>query len=206
MTVADLMTLGEFIIGLVIHSASLQADALKACHIAAMGFTIAGARAAILNHTEVRHDAMKALLFNGMMGVFAIWVLGVTVWELINGLVPRVEAIAIVGSIAAATNASCFVLLWSYRTASSSMRTACNTARNDVLGNLAVLLAALGVYITGQVWPDAVVGAVLAALVLYKAGTTMLRARDELRQSSVSQKARVAPTKPVKARPKPKHK
>ena len=46
-------------------------------------------------------------------------------------------------------NAASFGLLWAYRAGDSNMRSAWICTRNDVLGNLAVLLAALGVLGTG---------------------------------------------------------
>jgi len=58
-----------------------------------------------------------------------------------------------------------FGLLWAYR-GGDARRSACIWTRNDVLGNLAVLLAALGVFGTGTGWPDVIVAAIMAALAL----------------------------------------
>ena len=38
--------------------------------------------------------------------------------------------------------------------------------RNDVLGNIAVLLAAAGVFGTGTGWPDVIVASIMAALAI----------------------------------------
>jgi Co/Zn/Cd efflux system component len=46
------------------------------------------------------------------------------------------------------------------------MRSAWICTRNDVLGNLAVLLAAAGVFGTGTGWPDIIVAAIMAGLAL----------------------------------------
>jgi divalent metal cation (Fe/Co/Zn/Cd) transporter len=54
-------------------------------------------------------------------------------------------------------------------------------ARNDVLGNLAVLLAALGVFGTGTMWPDIVVAAVMAGLALQGSAIVMRHSFAELR-------------------------
>lgn len=51
-------------------------------------------------------------------------------------------------------NAASFGLLWAYRQGDANVRSAWISTRNDVLGNLAVLLAALGVFGTGTGWPD----------------------------------------------------
>jgi Co/Zn/Cd efflux system component len=51
-----------------------------------------------------------------------------------------------------------------------------------VLGNLAVLLAALGVFGTGTGWPDVIVAVIMAALALPGAATVVRKSLGELRQ------------------------
>ena len=53
---------------------------------------------------------------------------------------------------------------------------------HDVFGNLAVLLAALGVFGTGTGWPDVTVAAVMAGMVLQGSSTVIRQAVAELRQ------------------------
>ena len=60
------------------------------------------------------------------------------------------------------------------------MRSAWICTRNDVLGNLAVLLAALGVFGTGTGWPDVLVAAIMASLALQGAFIVIWQARIEL--------------------------
>jgi Co/Zn/Cd efflux system component len=60
------------------------------------------------------------------------------------------------------------------------MRSAWICTRNDVLGNLAVLLAALGVFGTGTGWPDVIVAAVMAGLALQGAAVVLRQSRREL--------------------------
>jgi len=55
-----------------------------------------------------------------------------------------------------------------------------------VLGNLAVLLAALGVFDTGTGWPDMAVAATMAALALQGAFTVLRQAVGELGQRQPS--------------------
>ena len=62
------------------------------------------------------------------------------------------------------------------------MRSAWICTRNDVLGNLAVLLAALGVFGTGTGWPDIIVAAIMAALALQGATMVVRQSLAELRQ------------------------
>jgi Co/Zn/Cd efflux system component len=86
-----------------------------------------------------------------------------------------------VGLLALVANAASFALLWAYRTGDANMRSAWICTRNDVLGNLAVLLAALGVFGTGTGWPDIVVAMIMASLALQGAATVVRHSLAELR-------------------------
>ena len=88
-----------------------------------------------------------------------------------------------VGFAALAANAASFGLLWAYRAGDANMRSAWICTRNDVLGNLAVLLAALGVFGTGAGWPDMTVAAIMAALALQGAAVVLRQSVSELRQT-----------------------
>jgi hypothetical protein len=59
-----------------------------------------------------------------------------------------------------------------------------------VLGNLAVLLAAVGVFGTGTGWPDVVVAAIMASLALQGARVVLNQSLAELRKTTVSRKQR----------------
>ena len=87
-----------------------------------------------------------------------------------------------VGIAALIANAASFALLWAYRSGDANMRSVCT--RNDVLGNLAVLLAALGVFGTGTGWPDIIVAATMAALALQGTWIVVSQSRAELRISA----------------------
>jgi Co/Zn/Cd efflux system component len=62
------------------------------------------------------------------------------------------------------------------------MRSAWICTRNDVLGNLAVLLAAVGVFDSGTGWPDLVVATIMAGLALQGAAVVIRQSSDELGQ------------------------
>lgn len=76
-------------------------------------------------------------------------------------------------------------LLYRFRKGVSNMASVWACTRNDVIGNFAVMLAALGVFGTGVGWPDFMVGAITAALALHGAWQIMRRALAELRGTSV---------------------
>jgi Co/Zn/Cd efflux system component len=86
-----------------------------------------------------------------------------------------------VGVAALIANAASFGLLWAYRGGDANMRSAWVCTRNDVLGNLAVLLAALGVFGIGTGWPDVIVASIMAGLALQGAWVVLQQSLQELR-------------------------
>lgn len=151
----------EITAGLAAGSASLQADALDffgdAANYAISLFVVGMA---------LRYRSMAALAKGATMGLFGLWVLATAVWHAVTGTVPEPITMGVVGVAALLSNAACFGLLWAYRRGDANMRSVWVCSRNDVLGNLAVLLAALGVFGTGTGWPDVIVAAIMAGLAL----------------------------------------
>ncbi len=72
-------------------------------------------------------------------------------------------------------------MLYAYRDGDSNMRSVWLCSRNDALGNLAVMLAALGVFGTGAGWPDLIVATIMALLAISAAVQITRHARAELR-------------------------
>jgi Co/Zn/Cd efflux system component len=126
----------------------------------------------------------KAALFKAAcMGAFGVFVLGKALWNLQAGLVPEPATMGVVGFAALAVNGGVAWMLYRYRSGDANMRSVWICTRNDALGNVAVMLAALGVFGTGSAWPDLVVAAVMATLALWGAATVLTHARSELRVS-----------------------
>jgi Co/Zn/Cd efflux system component len=115
------------------------------------------------------------------MGVFGLWVLGMTAWHVWHGTLPQAVTMGAVGLTALIANGASFALLWAHRMGDANMRSAWICTRNDVIGNLAVLLAAAGVFGTGASWPDAVVAVIMAGLALQGSWIVLRQAAGELR-------------------------
>ena len=79
------------------------------------------------------------------MGALGIWVAGSTVWQALAARVPEAEVMGLVGLLALLANLGVAGLLFRYRTGDANMRSVWICSRNDAVGNVAVLLAALGV-------------------------------------------------------------
>lgn len=164
--------------GLAAGSASLQADALD--FLGDAGNYIISL--AVLS-MALRYRAMAALVKGLTMGAFGLWVVGTVVWHAVMGTVPEPITMGVVGVAALAANAACAVLLYAYRGGDANMQSVWICSRNDVLGNLAVLLAALGVFGTGTGWPDLIVAAIIASLALQGAIVVIRQAGVELQVS-----------------------
>jgi Co/Zn/Cd efflux system component len=161
--------------GLAAGSAALQADALDF-----LGDAANYAISLLVVGMALRYRATAALAKGATMALFGIWVLAVTAWHAVNGTLPHAFAMGGVGVTALVANAVSFSLLWQHRTGDANMRSAWICTRNDVLGNLAVLIAAAGVFGTGTGWPDVIVAAVMAMLALQGAVTVIRQAQSEL--------------------------
>jgi len=166
----------EVVAGLAAGSVSLQADALDF-----LGDTANYMISLFVVGMALRYRATAALVKGATMGVFGLWVLGTVIWHAAHGTLPNAFTMGAVGIAALIANAASFGLLWAYRSGDANMRSAWVCTRNDVLGNLAVLLAALGVFGTGTGWPDVIVATIMAALALQGAWIVVSQSRAELR-------------------------
>jgi Co/Zn/Cd efflux system component len=174
------MFLVEIGAGLAAGSAALQADALDF-----LGDSANYAISLFVVGLALRYRAMAALVKGATMGVFGFWVIATVVWHVLHGTLPYAFTMGAVGLAALIANAASFGLLWAYRSGDSNMRSAWICTRNDVLGNVAVLLAAAGVFGTGTGWPDVIVAAIMAALALQGAAVVARQAAEELRRAQV---------------------
>ena len=148
--------------GLIAGSTALLADSLDMLGDALVyGFSL---------YVIARNDAWKAgsaLLKGGIMGAFGLFVLGHAGYKLFHPQVPHVETVGLIGLLALAANSICLILLWSHRTEDVNMRSVWLCSRNDIIANMSVLIAAVGIGLTDSQWPDLLVGLGIAALFLH---------------------------------------
>jgi Co/Zn/Cd efflux system component len=170
------MFLVEIGAGLAAGSASLQADALDF-----LGDAANYAVSLLVVGLALRYRASAALAKGLTMGAFGLWVIGTVIWHVVHGTLPSAFTMGAVGIAALAANITSFALLWAFRKGEANMRSAWICTRNDVFGNLAVLLAALGVFGTGTGWPDVMVAAIMAGLALQGAFVVVQQSTMELR-------------------------
>ena len=124
--------------------------------------------------------AKASLIKATSMGLFGIGVLVHAIWNAITGVLPDAQTMSLIGVLALIANLSVAFLLYAYRNGDSNMRSVWLCSRNDALGNIAVVFAAIGVFGTGTGWPDLIVAAIMATLALTAAYQVIKQARQEL--------------------------
>jgi len=129
---------------------------------------------------SVKTRATASLFKAASMALFGIGVLAHALWNAITGVVPDAQTMSLVGLLALAANLGVAWLLYAYRNGDSNMRSVWLCTRNDALGNIAVIIAAVGVFGTGTAWPDSIVATIMASLALTAAWQVMKQARKEL--------------------------
>ena len=118
--------------------------------------------------------ARAALLKGASMLLFGLFVAGRALWAVAYGTPPEAITMGLVGLLALAANVGVAIALYAFRDGDANMRSVWLCTRNDALGNLAVMGAALGVFGTGSAWPDLAVAAIMAGLAI-TGGISVLR-------------------------------
>jgi Co/Zn/Cd efflux system component len=177
LAVNALMFAAEIGAGLAAGSSALQADALDFLGDAAnyaLSLAVLG--------LGLRWRARAALAKGATMAAFGLWVVASTVFHGVSGTVPQAEVMGAAGAVALLANLGVALMLYRFRRGDSNVRSVWICSRNDAIGNVAVLLAALGVFGTGTGWPDIVVASVMAGLALAGAWHVLRHAASELSQ------------------------
>lgn len=115
------------------------------------------------------------------MAGYGAAVLAVTLWRWSQGVTPEPATMGVIGVLALAVNLGVALLLYAYRNGDAQMRSVWLCTRNDAIGNVAVMLAALGVFGTGHAWPDLAVAAFMSLLAMRSGWSVVHAAHGELR-------------------------
>lgn len=133
----------------------------------------------VLNKS-VPSRAKASLLKGASMGIFGLWVIGSTFYKMFTTGLPHAEIMGTVGFIALIANIICAALLFKFRNGDSNRESVWICSRNDAIGNIAVMLAAAGVFASGTKWPDLLVAAIMAGLALTGSWQVIRSAKNEL--------------------------
>lgn len=170
----------EMAAGAAADSRALQADALDFLGDAA-NYAISLLVAGMALAWRARAALAKGLTLVGLGG----WVMITAILAALGRVAPEPELMGIIGALALAANTGVAIMLYRFRTGDANMRSVWICSRNDAVGNIAVMAAALGVFGTGTAWPDLIVAAILALLGISGGIQIVQQARLELRSVAV---------------------
>lgn len=123
----------------------------------------------------------KASLFKGIsLGIVGLWVAFETLHHALQQELPEPFLMTAISIVALAVNVGCAVLLYKYRGGDSNRESVWICSRNDAIGNIAVMIAAVGVFASGTIWPDIIVAAILGWLAVTGAWRIIWLAKTEL--------------------------
>ena len=169
------MFVAEIIAGVAGGSKALQADAMDFLGDSA-NYAISLGVAGMALAWRARAAALKGITLIALGG----YILLATLIAVSNGALPHADVMGVIGVIAIIANGAVALMLFKWRSGDANMRSVWICSRNDVIGNLAVVLAAAGVFGTGTRWPDLIVAAVMATLALWGGWQIVAHARREL--------------------------
>lgn len=173
------MFIVEFGTAFFANSVSLQADALDFMADAmTYGVTL------LVLGSSLRMRASVAMLKGISMGVLGLWIFARTLMNAQDAVVPLAGVMGTVGFVALIANVVSAVLLFKFRQGDSNMRSIWLCSRNDAIGNVAIMIAASGVFAMNTGWPDFIVAALMATLSIVASVQIIKQARQELQTIS----------------------
>ena len=164
----------EMTAGALAGSRALQADALD---FGADALTYALSLAVIGRAVTTR--ARVAQLKGLSLALMGVWILGLAIKDALAPGLPRAEVMGVVGFLALAANVASVLILMRWREGDANVRSVWLCSRNDAIGNVAVMGAAVMVAALGSGWPDLVVAIAMAGLFLSSSVQILRRAGAE---------------------------
>lgn len=127
----------------------------------------------------------KAALLNGalqmLLGIGVFLHIGWRIWE---GSIPQTDIMGWIAALALIVNTACFALLYRFRSGDVNMRASWLCSRNDMLANVGVLVAAWLVQAWSSAWPDYVIAALIAGVVVHSSYGVLMQAKKSLKEGT----------------------
>ncbi|WP_428648461.1 cation transporter [Roseibium sp.] len=169
----------EMLAGQASGSKALQADALDF-----FGDAVTYGISLAVIGASLKTRALAALAKGTSLLLMGIWVAASTLYQVFVLGVPQAEIMGSIGFLALAVNLTSVLLLVRYKDGDANVRSVWLCSRNDAIGNVAVMLAALGVWGTATAWPDLIVAAIMASLFVNSAVQILSQAIREYRHGT----------------------
>lgn len=171
------MFLAEMVAGQLAGSQALQADALDF-----LGDTVTYGLSLAVIGASLRARATAALFKGLSLSVMGLWVFSSTIYRTLVVGLPSAEVMGVIAFLALAANLSSVLLLMRYKDGDANVRSVWLCSRNDAIGNVAVMIAAFGVWGTTTAWPDLIVAAIMAGIFLTSSVQILRQAWSEYQQ------------------------
>ncbi len=174
----------EMTAGHLSRSQALQADALDF-----FGDAVTYGISLAVIGSSLRIRASAAFVKGLTLLAMGIWVFAYTGYKVFAVGTPQAEVMGAIGFLALAANLVCVALLVPYRDGDANVRSVWLCSRNDAIGNVAVMVAALGVWGTATGWPDLLVAGIMAALFLNSAAQVLRQAWAEFSEQALAEQS-----------------
>ncbi|WP_422032014.1 cation transporter [Roseovarius sp.] len=161
-----------------------QSQALKADALDFLGDALTYGISLAVIGASVQVRTTAALAKGVSLLLMGLWVMGSTVYRVFVVGVPEAGIMGVVGFMALAANVASVLLLMQYKDGDANVRSVWLCSRNDAIGNVAVMLAALGVWGTTTGWPDLIVAGIMAGLFLTSSVQIIRQALEERRDEA----------------------
>jgi len=159
-----------------------DSQALKADALDFLGDALTYGISLAVIGASLRTRALAALAKGVSLLLMGLWVFGSTLYHVFVLGVPQAEVMGVIGFMALAANVTSVLLLAAYKDGDANVRSVWLCSRNDAIGNVAVMIAALGVWSTATGWPDLIVAGIMAGLFLNSAWQILVQAIAERRE------------------------
>jgi Co/Zn/Cd efflux system component len=169
----------EMAAGITSGSMALKADSLDF-----LGDTVTYAISLWVIGKPLQVRATAALAKGVSLALMGAWVLGSTIYQFFVLGRPDEMIMGTIGVLAFVANVASVLILMRWREGDANVRSVWLCSRNDAIGNVFVVLAALGVWGTATGWPDLIVAGAMAAVFFYSAVLIVQQARGELQRAS----------------------
>ena len=155
-------------------SMALRADALDF-----LGDTFTYAITLMVIGQPLRRRAAAAMFKGASLGLMGLWVLAATFYQTLVLDLPNATVMGSVGLLALTANLASVMLLLRWRDGDANVRSVWLCSRNDAIANIAVIVAAAGVFSTESAIPDLIVATIIASLFFYSSAKIVAQARRE---------------------------
>lgn len=169
-----------------------QSQALKADALDFLGDALTYGLSLAVIGLSLRVRATAALFKGISLMAMGLWVLGTTLFRVLYIGMPEAEIMGLIGFLALGANVASVLLLMAYKDGDANVRSVWLCSRNDAIGNVAVMLAALGVWGSGTGWPDLIVAGLMAALFVNSSVQIIRQSLQERRGAALGDQNRAA--------------